>query len=127
MKPFDLNLALAGDPVVTRDGRKVKIAGYNDSASSGTSLLGWIIAKFPPYEDAVVMWHKDGREFTRMLSSIDLFMDDCFDAEYYVNIYESHAGHLYSGSMLYKSKDKAVEKGALSSDYKTTVKIDILP
>jgi hypothetical protein len=49
MKPFNLERALAGDPVVTRDGRPVKIAGYNEEKEriaawvSGTILDCWNI------------------------------------------------------------------------------------
>ena len=39
MKSFNLEAALAGAKVITRDGREVKIAGYNEDANS---LLGWI-------------------------------------------------------------------------------------
>ena len=41
MKPFNLEKALAGEPVVTRDGRTVKIAGYNPDAEPSYQLAGW--------------------------------------------------------------------------------------
>jgi hypothetical protein len=41
MKSFNLEDALAGKPVVTRDGRPVKIAGYNKDANMGGVLVGW--------------------------------------------------------------------------------------
>lgn len=43
MKPFDLKAALRGDPVVTRGGSDVKIAGDNpDAATSDGVVAGWI-------------------------------------------------------------------------------------
>lgn len=42
MKPFNLERALAGDPVITRDGREVKIAGYNPKTHEGVRILGWL-------------------------------------------------------------------------------------
>ena len=41
MKPFCLKSALAGKPVITRDGRPVKIAGYNPDATENARLLLW--------------------------------------------------------------------------------------
>ena len=42
MKPFNLERALAGKPVVTRDGRPVKIAGYNEEADDDYKVAFWI-------------------------------------------------------------------------------------
>jgi hypothetical protein len=43
MKPFNLEEALAGKPVCTRDGRPAKIAGYNPDAVDACSMvLGWV-------------------------------------------------------------------------------------
>jgi hypothetical protein len=41
MKPFNLEAALNGAKVVTRDGREVKIAGYNPDALPRYSILFW--------------------------------------------------------------------------------------
>jgi hypothetical protein len=41
MKPFNLQAALAGKPVVTRDGRKVtKIVHFSEAESSGWRVVG---------------------------------------------------------------------------------------
>ena len=40
-RPFNLEEALAGKPVVTRDGRSVKIAGYNPEAEKYETVIGW--------------------------------------------------------------------------------------
>ena len=64
-KPFDLKKALAGEPVVTRDGRPVKIAGYNEDAVYHETLLGWA-DRFP------FSWSKNG--ITKDMPDKDLFM-----------------------------------------------------
>ena len=65
MKPFNLQAALDGAPVVTRDGRLVKIAGYNEDAGL-TKLLGWV-------DGAFCGWYKDGIQHNAN-SRLDLFM-----------------------------------------------------
>jgi hypothetical protein len=62
-KPFNLQAALAGAPVVTRDVRPVKIAGYNEDANS---LLGWI-------GNDNYAWTGGGKSF-RIDFNFDLFM-----------------------------------------------------
>jgi hypothetical protein len=41
MKPFDLDAALKGAKVVTRDGRTVKIAGCNPDAIPSSQVVYW--------------------------------------------------------------------------------------
>ena len=55
MKPFNLEQALAGKPVVTRDGRPVKIAGYNPDAKPQWKLAAWVDGNL----DA---WYTDGTQ-----------------------------------------------------------------
>ncbi len=42
MKEFNLQAALDGAKVVTRDGKEVKIAGYDPDAERGDKVIGWI-------------------------------------------------------------------------------------
>jgi hypothetical protein len=67
MKKFDLERALAGDPVITRDGRPVKIAGYNENADHEFCLAGWI-------GQIVYGWCKDGAYDSKREHDNDLFM-----------------------------------------------------
>ena len=72
MKPFNLERALAGDPVVTRDGRPLKIAGYNEEISpANIALLGWVESDIGWDE---VAWFYDGRYMNDESSTLDLFM-----------------------------------------------------
>lgn len=45
MKPFNLEAALRGEAVVTRDGRPVKIAGYNPDAAEDSRVAAWVVEK----------------------------------------------------------------------------------
>jgi len=68
MKPFNLERALAGDPVVTRDGRPVKIAGYNEEAETEYKICGWV-------DGEVEGWNVDGLLSESIKDAdIDLFM-----------------------------------------------------
>jgi hypothetical protein len=42
MKDFNLKDALAGKPVITRDGRPVEISSHNPLSKSGRVLIGWV-------------------------------------------------------------------------------------
>ena len=67
MKLFNLERALAGDPVVTRDGRPVKIAGYDEEAQYWDTLIGWAGGYY-------CRWNKEGQHFTACETDFDLFM-----------------------------------------------------
>jgi hypothetical protein len=42
LKPFELARCMAGDPVVTRDGRPYKFGAYNSAAAVSYQLVGWL-------------------------------------------------------------------------------------
>lgn len=67
MKPFNLEAALAGAKVVTRDGLEVKIAGYNEEAEQTSQLAGWL-------NGSITSWQKNGQYWNDMRSDYDLFM-----------------------------------------------------
>ena len=68
MKPFNLERALAGEPVITRDGRPVKIAGYNPDADIEYKICGWVDCE-------VESWRVDGLLSASIKdAAIDLFM-----------------------------------------------------
>jgi hypothetical protein len=68
MKPFNLEEALAGKPVCTRDGRSVKIAGHNpDSLSEWTAVVGWV-------ENRLNYWGVGGAGLGNYYAELDLFM-----------------------------------------------------
>ncbi len=61
MKPFNLEKALAGDPVITRDGRKVTIAGYNPTGGK-EKVAGWIACNpsNAGWKDIACFWDSNG-------------------------------------------------------------------
>jgi hypothetical protein len=67
MKDFNLKDALAGKPVVTRDGRPVKIAGYNKDAKESARLIGWV-------KGSNLNWYEGGSYMGAFVSNYDLFM-----------------------------------------------------
>jgi hypothetical protein len=69
MKPFNLERALAGEPVITRDGRPVKIAGYNEEADDDSKVALWIGGYVYGCSDSGIYNFIRNRE-----SNFDLFM-----------------------------------------------------
>lgn len=67
MKPFDLEKALAGEPVVTRDGRQVKVAGVNHDAKTLYKIVGWL-------DGTTAGWCIDGKNLPYGEDPNDLFM-----------------------------------------------------
>ncbi len=96
-KNFNLNDALAGKPVITRDGRPVKIAGYDEDALPHNTLVGWI------GKDAVY-WNNSGKHV--QYEAHDLFMAPTERKEYIVRAdYGSCA--FFQGP--YDAKNQAME------------------
>jgi hypothetical protein len=80
MKAFNLEQALAGKPVVTRDGRPVKIAGYNPDADIEYKICGWVNGK-------VGSWRVDGLLSASIKdAATDLFMAPTERKEWIVRI-----------------------------------------
>ncbi len=73
MKEFNLKDALAGKPVITRDGRPVKIAGYNEF---NNSLIGWV-------GSGVYQWTSGGQNIA---DKNDLFMAPSERKEWVVRV-----------------------------------------
>lgn len=68
MKPFDLEKALAGEPVQLRDGRKAIILGripdiytYEDGGKVSFPLLGVSLETNGTVDDQFATWRDDGR------------------------------------------------------------------
>jgi hypothetical protein len=67
MKDFNLKDALAGKPVITRDGRPVKIAGYNPDAIESARIIGWV-------KGSNFNWYEGGKFMGDAVTNADLFM-----------------------------------------------------
>ena len=100
MKPFNLQEALAGKPVVTRDGRPVKIAGYNPDAKPQWKLAAWVDGNL----DA---WYTDGTQTGKinMPTDSDLRMAQTERKEWIVRLNPKHISY-YKGP--FNTKELAI-------------------
>lgn len=107
LKPFNLSDALAGKPVVTRDGRPVKIAGYNPDFN-GNSLAAWMGAPADKEMNhaTVHAWNKDGIYDVGIDHDFDLFMAPT-TRTVWVNIYRPLPGALDFVSTTHHSEQLA--------------------
>jgi len=81
MKPFDLEKAKAGHPIVTRDGRDIEFIGV----SSG-SLKYPVCAVF---DQSIQTFTRDGLYALNEVSQFDLFMAPT-KVKRWVNVYANH-------------------------------------
>ena len=70
MKPFDLELALQGHPVVTREGRKVENLILSKHIGNTYPLSGIVWG-------STLTWTKNGSHQFSLSSANDLFLTDC--------------------------------------------------
>lgn len=117
MKPFNLEKALQGEPVVTRDGRDVTSISYIRKSD------------YPPIVEAFIgkdkfIYVPTGRHFLYGDSPLDLFMKSKTE-KYYLNIYKEDiaSGIKHTGN-LFRSYEVAREL-ACSSSYLKTIEIEI--
>ena len=106
-KPFNLQEALEGKPVVTRDGRKVKIAGYNPDAHKMHEIIGWA-------NSGSRSWSKDGSFDGTENCGADLFMAP-ETKDVWVVLWSTKTDD-YIRSTAYENED-AAEKSALNTVY----------
>jgi hypothetical protein len=121
MKSFNLEKALAGEPVETYDGRPVKIAGYNPDAFNGNELLGWIGGQ-------IAYWDQNGIRRERYLLNTDLFMAEKSKTKYsgWINIYKSNIYktnrmNRSTGGRIHATKEEALNYN--NSDIIDTIEI----
>ena len=99
MKPFNLERTLAGDPVITRAGRTVKIAGHNPDAAPTEQLVGWV-DEHPCY------WYFSGKYLQDIESKLDLFMTPIKKTGW-INLYRCSDNTLLTGGAIYDTEDEA--------------------
>jgi hypothetical protein len=109
--PFNLERALAGEPVITRDGRQVKRLTQISTSTKIHSILAWIGKEYYLF---------DNKGKHDMLESNDLFMVSEV-MEGWFNVY-SRSGRLEIGPS-YITKKEAEEGGKSSNAYIKTIKI----
>ena len=107
MKPFDLVKALAGAPVVTRDGRKVEqLAKFTPN---GCIYLVGVLRDRSPNGDDLEWWRSDGSSIGNGDEHLDLFMaePEKVKREGWVRIYHIVPGCPDCISMIYATKEDA--------------------
>lgn len=67
MKPFDLEAAKRGEPIITRDGRAAKFIAHVPEAAEGSRVLVLINSGIPHH-------HENGSYFQEFGHPMDLFM-----------------------------------------------------
>jgi hypothetical protein len=97
--PFNLERALAGDPIVTRDGRKVLQIAYFPIAAKDNQIVALI-----EHNEYLSHYHRDGSYYSEK-SAEDLFMAQKTKT-YWVNIYKHENNKIHCGEV-YSSKERA--------------------
>lgn len=119
MKPFDLERSLAGDPVVTRDGREIGEIYLFKSPE----------IRFPVFAEIkkcneVYRYSKDGK-FSTHESANDLLMAPKITRRW-INIYKGIHGIIYAGSKLHESQELAINHAKIECPYLvTTIFVEI--
>lgn len=117
MKPFNLEEALAGKPVATRDGRKITAIYHFTESKSIFSVVAHIEKSY-----SVDLFTVNGKWEEGLDNQIDLFMAE---PERWVNIYYSKAQDDVWASDFFQSEQIAKEHIVSTDSYQTTIKIRI--
>jgi hypothetical protein len=115
MKPFNLEKFLAGEPAITRDGRKVTDFHYFKERVVEyklVCLLSSYLFKF---------YRSDGKTSESSQSEYDLFMEEK-EVDLWVNVYCNDG--VYTGG-IHKSEQEAIGTRAMNTFFRGTHKITI--
>jgi hypothetical protein len=115
MKPFNLDLAIAGEPIVTRTGIKVTECYLFKTIDGPFKFLGII-------EGDHHVFDKNGKYLVKQESEYDLFMET---PERWVNVYwlKYHGITGTSLTDIYPSEKSAQEAVTDFDNYQTTIKL----
>ena len=117
MKPFNLEEAKAGKPVVTRDGRPVRILAFDKKGE-------YCIVTLINYcrSDDVVVYREDGKASANFDSEYDLFMKS-EKKEGWINLYRDNRGVVFPG-VVTSTEDYSKSQISPVTDYIATVKVE---
>lgn len=124
MKPFNLEEAKAGKPVVTRDGHKAEIIKWDFNSPSGYSLIV-VVTKEDGKSQSVQTCTQDGRYFATnaSFSNSDLFMAS-EKKQGWVNLYKTQKYPAMLSEVVYASLEEAKKGKSWPELYITTAKIE---
>lgn len=122
MKPFDLELAKAGHPVCTRDGRAVRILCYDFITQEDTPIIA--LVRLSEKQEGIICYKADGRNFAPGMAELDLVMVP-EKREGWVNVFINSCSGLKSTDRIYFTKAEALKCiDTKSPHYIDTVKIE---
>lgn len=128
LRPFNLEQAKAGKPVITRDGRSVRIICFDREGYDAT-IIGLIKQEVGDKEE-IGTWNTSGIYFD-VSSPNDLFMAPTKITKWF-NIYKDEEHSFRLGTRLGYSTKEAATKGRICSiieneneNYITTIPIEI--
>lgn len=104
-EPFDLARAMAGEPIVTRDGRKVSFLGHVPGFKPTHRVIAAIEGN-----DSPDTFYEDGRYYENMGDKNDLFMAPKPKRTVWVNIWMPVWQKF--ASTVYESRDRALQVAA---------------
>lgn len=106
MKPFDLELAKAGHPVCTRDGRPVRILCYDFITQENNPIIG--LVRLSEKQEGTVYYRENGRfeAWGGGDHALDLMMAP-EKKEGWVNIYNEGSNKRKSSITIYSTKEEA--------------------
>jgi len=98
MEKFNLERALAGDPVITRDGRDVtQLVKFDTPIPNSIFALVTSLRSTEQNPCKIVHnWYNNGSYSQEKSSDLDLFMKPKENA-IWVNVYKDHDGKLFTG------------------------------
>jgi hypothetical protein len=114
LEPFNLERALAGDEVVTRDGLKVKQLTYFECATNEKSPLIAVLNKQLKFYELNGTHHYGQEEF-------DLFMKPKVN-RIWINVYKNKYGKIYTG-VDRETKEDALAMSVADEHYIKTIEI----
>jgi hypothetical protein len=116
MKPFDLQKALAGDPVITRDGVPVTEIHHFKTRKDEFNVIG-------VYKGIFRSFKENGGFGLNSDSPMDLFMSE---PEQWVNVFYNPTQDLvWLGVNRYKTKEEAEEHLTDHKWYQTSIKLKL--
>jgi hypothetical protein len=112
MKPFDLEKAKAGQPVITREGLPVKFFSFQ--MKNEYPICGYVIEN--DGQECVTIWNENGKEYKNSESDYDLFMTPV-KKEGWINVYKDvltgvlkPVSNTVVGGGIHSSKEEAKNK-----------------
>lgn len=103
-KPFNLERALAGDPVITRDDRHVtELHHFSTIRERDDNVV------YTTFGEYIYRVDLNGRYLKEKESENDLFMAPKTKT-YYVNVYRNEVGNVYTGCVKQSEEESVTER-----------------